>query len=202
MNIEIIHLICTQNFPKTNISYFVIRTRTCTYQVVKNINFLENFTYALNELPRSEWQLQWYFVISLNFILQKNFEVMSFIDIFTKFIRFHAVCIIYVVIYITYRRSHSEMIYMKWRPQKNFMADVFLWILLNFIEQLFYGTSVNGCFCFLQGRTYSRPAIQTLEYCKKVFKINNQKIKTRRLLVSLWLSLTHIWLMFPFWTPL
>ena len=111
MNIEIIHLVCTQNFPKTNISYFVIRTRTCTYQRVKNMNFLENFTHALNEWSHSEWQSQWYFVISLNLILQNNFEVTSFIYIFTKFTRFYVVYIIYVVIYIIYRRSHSEMIY-------------------------------------------------------------------------------------------
>ena len=104
-------------------------------------------------------------------------------------------------LYYVQKKSLRNDLY-EMASSKELHADVFLWILLNFIEQLFYGTSVNGCFCFLQGRTYSRSAIQTLEYCKKVFKINNQKIKTRRLLVSLWLSLTHIWLMFPFWTPL
>ena len=36
-------------FRKTNISYPLIRTHTCAYQGVKNIGFLANFAYELNE---------------------------------------------------------------------------------------------------------------------------------------------------------
>ena len=34
---------------KTNISYSLIRTRTCVYQGVRNVSFSENFAYQLNE---------------------------------------------------------------------------------------------------------------------------------------------------------
>ena len=44
----IINLVRTQNFPKTNISYPPIRTRTCAYQGVRSIGFAENFAYVLN----------------------------------------------------------------------------------------------------------------------------------------------------------
>ena len=37
------HLICTQSFPKTNIFYPLIRTRTCPYQGIRNVSFSENF---------------------------------------------------------------------------------------------------------------------------------------------------------------
>ena len=36
-------------FRKTNISYPLIRTRTCAYQGVRNVGFSENFTYVLND---------------------------------------------------------------------------------------------------------------------------------------------------------
>ena len=39
----IINLVRTQNFPKTNISYPPIRTRTCADQGVRSIGFAENF---------------------------------------------------------------------------------------------------------------------------------------------------------------
>ena len=35
-------------FWKTNNFYPMIRTRTCPYQVVKNISFMENFAYSLH----------------------------------------------------------------------------------------------------------------------------------------------------------
>ena len=38
----IIHLVHMQNFPK-NFSYLLIRTRTCSYQGVRNVSFSENF---------------------------------------------------------------------------------------------------------------------------------------------------------------
>ena len=44
-----IDLVCTQNFPKTNISYFLIRTRACMYQGVRNVSSSKNFESALNE---------------------------------------------------------------------------------------------------------------------------------------------------------
>ena len=36
-------------FRKTNISYPLIRTRSCAYQEVRNVNFSENFAHVLNE---------------------------------------------------------------------------------------------------------------------------------------------------------
>ena len=47
--IGVIHLVRTQNFPKTNISYPLIRTRACAYHGVRNFSFSENFAYVLNE---------------------------------------------------------------------------------------------------------------------------------------------------------
>ena len=46
-DIGAIHLVRTQNFPETNTSHHLIRTRTCTYQGVRNVSFLETFAYAL-----------------------------------------------------------------------------------------------------------------------------------------------------------
>ena len=43
------HLELSQNYPKTNISYPLIRTRTCAYQRVRNVSFSENFGNVLNE---------------------------------------------------------------------------------------------------------------------------------------------------------
>ena len=43
-----IHLVRTQNFPKINISDPLIRTRTCSFQRVRNVSFLGNFAYVLN----------------------------------------------------------------------------------------------------------------------------------------------------------
>ena len=42
-----IYLESTQNFPK-NISYPLIRTRSCAYYGVKNVSFSDNFAYAIN----------------------------------------------------------------------------------------------------------------------------------------------------------
>ena len=51
----IIHLVRTQNFlKKTNFSYPVIRTRAFAYKGLRNISFLENFTYVLNG-----WSFTW-----------------------------------------------------------------------------------------------------------------------------------------------
>ena len=36
-------------FRKTNISYPLIRTRSCAYQEVRNVSFSENFAHVLNE---------------------------------------------------------------------------------------------------------------------------------------------------------
>ena len=46
-DIGAIHLVRTQNFPETNTSHHLIRTRTCTFQGVRNVTFLETFAYAL-----------------------------------------------------------------------------------------------------------------------------------------------------------
>ena len=45
----IIHLVCTQNFPKTNVFYPLMREQRRGYQWIRNICFSENFVYALNE---------------------------------------------------------------------------------------------------------------------------------------------------------
>ena len=52
----------TQNFPKTNISYLLIRTRTCEYQGVRNVSFSEHCACVINEWSAekatgSPWQL-------------------------------------------------------------------------------------------------------------------------------------------------
>ena len=46
---KIIHLVRTQNFRKTNISYRLILTRACAYQGLRNVNLSENLAYVLNE---------------------------------------------------------------------------------------------------------------------------------------------------------
>ena len=45
----IIDLVCAQNFPKTNISYLLMRTCACMYQGVRNVSSSKNFESALNE---------------------------------------------------------------------------------------------------------------------------------------------------------
>ena len=47
----VIHKERTQNFQKTDISYPLIRTRTCVYQGVRNVSFSENFACVLNGRP-------------------------------------------------------------------------------------------------------------------------------------------------------
>ena len=54
----IIHLLSSQNFPKTNISYPLIRTRRCVYQGVRNVRFSENFASVINE-----WSLYLKFIL-------------------------------------------------------------------------------------------------------------------------------------------
>ena len=49
VTLGIIYLVRTQNFPKSNISNPLIRTRTYAYQRVRNVSFSENFSYILNE---------------------------------------------------------------------------------------------------------------------------------------------------------
>ena len=44
---HIIYLVRSQSFP--NISYPLIRTRTCAYQGVRNVSFSENIANVLNE---------------------------------------------------------------------------------------------------------------------------------------------------------
>ena len=44
-------------FRKTNISYPLIRTRTCAYQGVRNVSFSENFAYVLNAWALSKLSL-------------------------------------------------------------------------------------------------------------------------------------------------
>ena len=47
----VVHLVRTQIFRKTEISYPRMRTRTWAYQGVWNISFSENFINVLNEWP-------------------------------------------------------------------------------------------------------------------------------------------------------
>ena len=44
-----VYLVHKRIFPKINISYPLIRTRTCAYQGVKNFSFLEKCAYVLNK---------------------------------------------------------------------------------------------------------------------------------------------------------
>ena len=39
VHLGVIHLVRTQNFPETNIFYPLIGTRTCAYQMVRNVSF-------------------------------------------------------------------------------------------------------------------------------------------------------------------
>ena len=57
-------------FRKTSISYPLIRTRTCAFQVVSNISFLENFAHVQNE-----WLLSWCLVLSR---VSSNFHIINF----------------------------------------------------------------------------------------------------------------------------
>ena len=43
-------------FRKTNICNPLIRTRTCTYQDVRNVSFSENCAYVLNEWPHEKFK--------------------------------------------------------------------------------------------------------------------------------------------------
>ena len=55
-----IHLVRTQIFRKTNISYSVIRTRTCAYQRVRNISSSENLrAYYVNDCKGKIWIQGW-----------------------------------------------------------------------------------------------------------------------------------------------
>ena len=45
----IIHLVRFQTFPKSNISYPLIRTRTRAYQGVRNVGFSKKFAEVLNK---------------------------------------------------------------------------------------------------------------------------------------------------------
>ena len=51
-------MVRTQYFPKTNVSYPLIRTHTCAYQGVENVSFSENFAYVLNEQPLMQIRLK------------------------------------------------------------------------------------------------------------------------------------------------
>ena len=52
--VRTIHLVGTQNFPKTDIPDPLTCTRTYAYQEVRYFSFSENFAYVLNE-----WCLMW-----------------------------------------------------------------------------------------------------------------------------------------------
>ena len=47
--IGIIHLVVRKIFPKTNISYPLIRKLNCEYLGVRDVSLSENFEYVLNE---------------------------------------------------------------------------------------------------------------------------------------------------------
>ena len=51
-------------FGKTSISYFLIRTRTCSNQGVRNVSLSETFAYVLNECSFLYHVVQEYFHIS------------------------------------------------------------------------------------------------------------------------------------------
>ena len=77
-HLGIIHFVRLQNFQKTNISYSLIRNkRTCAYQGVRNVSFLENFAYVLNErsLMRNE-KVDFCRVVH-DFLVKSNFMDIS-----------------------------------------------------------------------------------------------------------------------------
>ena len=79
--LEIIHLVCTQNFPK-NYILPLICTRACAYHGVKNVSFPENFVYVLNE-----WSLLQLSTFFTNSIIISNAKLKTpekFITLFLK----------------------------------------------------------------------------------------------------------------------
>ena len=48
VQLGIIYLVRTQKYLQTNISYPLIRTRTCAYQEERDVSISENFGYVLN----------------------------------------------------------------------------------------------------------------------------------------------------------
>ena len=48
VQLGIIYLVRTQKYLQTNISYPLIRTRTCAYQEERDVIISENFGYVLN----------------------------------------------------------------------------------------------------------------------------------------------------------
>ena len=76
----IIHLVRTQNFRKTDISYPLIRTRTCAHQGVKNVDCSEKFTYVLNKwsLKAFTWKLfSWILWIWLPLAKLNSVEILK-----------------------------------------------------------------------------------------------------------------------------
>ena len=49
VHLGIIQLVRSKIFRKTNISYPLIRIRTCAYQGIRNVSFSKNFENVLNE---------------------------------------------------------------------------------------------------------------------------------------------------------
>ena len=60
--VGVIHLVRTQLFRKTNISYPLICTRTCAYQGVRNVSFSGNFAYVPKNHPSSS---HWYWLVQV-----------------------------------------------------------------------------------------------------------------------------------------
>ena len=73
----VIHLVRTQNFSKTNISYPLIHTRMCVYQGVEIVSFLENLAYMLNECPYPNLTHLWNFFLNKWNIQEESLVVLE-----------------------------------------------------------------------------------------------------------------------------
>ena len=67
---EVIYLVRTQIFRKTNISYPLICTHMCSYQGVRNVCFSKNFAYILNEWYLIQNSKSFYLLIRLSTIFR------------------------------------------------------------------------------------------------------------------------------------
>ena len=75
MSLEMIELICTQNFSKNQYFLPLIRTRTRAYQRVRNVSFSENFAYVLNECPLFQVSVE---LVKILLHLQDQYNITNF----------------------------------------------------------------------------------------------------------------------------
>ena len=69
--------------------------------------------------------------------------------------------------------------------KRDYNTDVFLWILWNFYEYLFWGTSADGCFCNFEWNYYTT-CCGIANYVGRVFFV-----KFNSILIIHYLELKH-----------